>query len=338
MFIFTDINLNTNIKPQIKTMYSLDEIYNIEKFIDDFKLPDITNLLIEKINSKVCNSNYIKTPIFNKKFHNKKDNRKNKKRNKNKEISTEQWDIIRNFENTKINKKNEGIEKDLNTIRILLNKLSDDNFDDILFEIKYKMNDIVPKSTKEDLSKVGSFIFETSSYNKFYSKLYAKIYGELINDYTIMKEVFDKNYKEFYDNVCHFEVANPDTDYELFCLINKKNEKRRGTCAFIANLANLNIISIDQICKNINYFIELFEENISKKDSTMITEEIGEILHTIIKECIDTIYKNNTDLYDDLKDSIETITEYNVKSYPSLNNKIIFKFMDILDIFEELEE
>jgi hypothetical protein len=349
MELFNTIDINTTTLLKIKTMYSLDEIYNIEKKILDYELPEFTTVLIERINNQINKPTYIKTPIFKKKQYNNKNFNKNfnnnhnkinkpKKNNKVKEITDDEWQNIRNFESTKINKKTEGIEKHLNVIRNLLNKLSDENYNDILFEIKYKMNEIVPDATEEELIKVGKFIFETSSYNKFFSKLYAKIYGELIQNYDIMKSVFDKNYKDFNDNLNDFETADPDTDYDLFCIINKKNEIRRGVCAFVSNLVNEKIITIEQIFNNIKHFIQLFNENISKQNSIMITEEISELLFTIIKECINTIYSEDEHIFEEIKDCIEEISEYNVKKYPSLNNKIIFKFMDIMDIFESIEE
>jgi hypothetical protein len=342
--ILFNTDINCSITPNIKTMYSLQEFYNINNDISNYQLPDITIQLINKINNQVCSPSYIKTPIFKKKFYNKNsinlDNdiaiKNKKKKCKSKNISDTDWQLIRNFESTTIDKNEDGINKDLNRIRILLNKLCDDNFDDILFEIKYKMNEIINYASNTDLEEIGNSIFEIGSHNLFYSKLYAKIYSSLIKDYDIMKSIFDINYKKFYDVICSIETADPNTDYEKFCIINKKNETRRAICAFMANLFNENIISIDNIYNNLKYFINQFNLHIKTPNNLMITEEISEVIFIIIKNSIHNIY-SYPNLFNDIKDIIDNITDYNIKLYPSLNNKIIFKFMDIMDIIDELD-
>lgn len=342
-----NVNLNTNIIPSIKTMYTLDEIYNIQKTISSYELPELTLQLINKINEQVCSPNYIKTPIFKKKVYNNKKNinldndiniiKKKNKKNKNKDITDTEWEIVRNFESTKITKNEEGINKDLNIIRILLNKLCDDNYDDILFEIKYKMNNIIEYASQNDLEEIGKSIFEIGSHNRFYCKLYAKIYSDLIKDYIPMKKAFDVNYKNFYDIICCIESADPNTDYDKFCVINKNNETRRAVCAFISNLVNENIISVEQIYENISYFTTQFKNNINIDNNFMITDEIAEVLTIIIKECIQTIKTNKT-VFENVSNIIDELSDLNVKVYPSLNNKILFKFMDLLDIIETIDE
>lgn len=338
---FNSINQDNN----LINMYSLTDIINIKKSITDYSIDEFTKSLIDKINIQVCDPNYIKTPIFKKKNYNQKvhlDNKikyKGKKRRNHKEnkISDDQWVIMRNFETTKVQKKIDGINKELNYLRNLLNKITDENYNDILFDFKYKMKNIMDSITNKELEEIGNSIFIIGSNNMFYSKLYAKLYCDLIKEYSIMYDIFKINYSKFYDVIHNISQADPETDYDRFCDINKENEKRRALCSFIANLVNEDIISITDINNDISFFIDKFKKTINKENHTMITEEISEIIYILIERCLNKL-KEDEDIYEELKDTIEELSEMNHKKYPSLNNKIVFKFMDTFDLFDSDDE
>ena len=63
-------------------------------------------------------------------------------RNKPSQISDEDWTLIRTFQKTEL-KKTEGIEKRIDTIRSLLNKLTDATYSVVESEILSEVNNII---------------------------------------------------------------------------------------------------------------------------------------------------------------------------------------------------
>lgn len=333
--------------------YTLQDVKNIMHNGFNYQLPEYTLKLINKIACQVGSPNYIKTPIFKKrenktyeendKGFTKVTSRKNKKKRKNKqnEVTDFDWETLREFETTKIEKKEEGIENEINKIRILLNKLSNENYDDIVMEVNHKLAILINENEakEEELYKLGEAIFEIGSQNSFYSQLYATLYKDLMNNFEIMKKIFDYNYSNFIKLFENIDYVDPNEDYDKFCCINLENERRRSLASFMSNLVNKEVIKTENIIKIINEFIELFKKEIENEGKKPICEEIVEILFNILEVCSFKIYQEDSmkeKRLKEIQDKLDEITEYNIKEYKSLTNKSIFKLMDIIDHIQEI--
>ena len=79
---------------------------------------DIISLLAEEVGAP----SYVKTPVFEKRevYRKKKCNSQN--------VSDNEWEMIRHFKTTELNKK-QGIYKQIDELRGIVNKMSSDNFD-----------------------------------------------------------------------------------------------------------------------------------------------------------------------------------------------------------------
>ena len=160
--------------------YTLSDFKNKE---NSGNIPELESLVIEKINklaNRVGAPSYQKTPVFKRYNYSKK-----KKVNEN--ITSDDWETIRNFKTTTLDKNMEGLEAQMDQIRSYLNKLTNENYSEISNEIKLVIKDIVEQNEENYLSKIGVSIFEIGSANRFLSKVYVKLYKELIDTYPIMK-------------------------------------------------------------------------------------------------------------------------------------------------------
>ena len=172
--------------------YTLNNIQDIIFEGFDFSLPEETLKIISELSLQVGSPDYVKTPIFQKrdnpmKVEPTKDTnigfkKINNRRNKSLEIlSSEDWDTIRTFQTTKIEEK-VGLDLQIDSIRALLNKITDKNY----LDNRKKIFDIIDKLITEniqleDMSRLSSTIFEIASNNRFYSKIYADLYSDLIS-------------------------------------------------------------------------------------------------------------------------------------------------------------
>ena len=203
--------------------------------LSDFKQYEQLNIsnelhqdVIEKINriaKRVGAPSYQKTPVFKRNHYHKKNIKKEN-------ITSADWQTIRNFKKTKLEKNTEGIKAQMDKIRSCLNKLTDKTYELMLDVIKYIMKDINKEENKDSFEKIGEAIFEIGSFNKFWSRLYARLYKDLILVYPFMKDICIKNFQSFKELFITINYCDANEDYNKFCEYNKENEKRRALSSF----------------------------------------------------------------------------------------------------------
>ena len=298
--------------------YTLDDFNQIKQEKDIPELDSYTIKTINKIANKVGAPSYIKTPVF------KKNNRYYKKEKY--KQNTKNWDVQGDFKKTELQKSQTNVEAEFDKIRLLLNKLTNKNYkenlESIIFIIKF-----IEKDDKEYLEKIGKTIFEIGSKNKFWCQLYAKLYSDIIKEFQIMKDICIKNFKSFQDIFNEFKIVDASDDYNLFCEYNKINEKRRSLSKFFVLCANHNVIDKKDIEYIIKRLLNKIYEYMQQENKINYVEEITEnlkIMITNFNEEFKSVYS-----YNSIKEDISKLSQLNTKDYSSLNNKILFNFMDI---------
>jgi signal recognition particle GTPase len=335
--------------------YTLDQFNNITLNGFRFDFPEDTLKIISEIALEVGSPNYVKTPVFQKRVNPMKqetslqkenDNIKNpmekelgylnKKRrgNKSMEVSNEDdWETLRTFQTTKIEQK-VGVDAQIDLIRSHLNKMSDKNYIDtknkVITVIENMMKDMV---NSDEMTKLGTIIFEIASTNRFYSKMYADLYSDLINNFQIMEDIFQENFNNFMNLFDNIEYVEPNVDYNKFCKINKDNEKRKSLASFFINLMNNNIISREQIISIVRKLMSKIYSYINQDNKKNEVDELTENIAILYKK---ELFNANVvyELIDNMTvhEIIEKLAHSKSKNYLSLSNKSIFKFMDLIDM------
>lgn len=327
--------------------------YHISDFEDITNAGFLCNLsqetldLVSSLAEQVGAPSYIKTPIFPKKesrgVHGgntsvvgNTGNFSKKNRNKAMEINDEDWEAIRNFQTTQKH-ISEGIEKNIDNIRSLLNKITENNFDEMEQQIKKDISFLIENDSNnesENINKIGHFIFNIASSNSFYSSLYARLFKSLMNDFPIFKKIFEDNFKEFMNLFNHIEFVDPKKNYDKFCEYTKNNDKRRAMSLFLVNLMINNVLQKEEIIDIINQIQKMIKEYIKSNDKANEVEELSENLYILITKSISYLKEEQSkDDWENIKQNIELISclKPKAKGYPSISNKIIFKHMDILE-------
>jgi hypothetical protein len=322
--------------------YNLADFNKIISNGFDFTLNSETIEIISKLALEVGSPDYVKTPIFIKKEHpartsdgfTQKPSNKKKRGNKAMEVlNDDDWNNIKTSQLTKTVIK-EGIDINIDTLRYLLNKLTDKNYDEITPKIMDEIDKINEMNNQDDMMRIGTTIFDIASANRFYSKLYADLYSVLINKYEIMKIIFEKSFNEFMELFNVIEYVEPSVNYDQFCKINKDNEKRKALSSFFINLMNNGIIqkeSIVNITRNLLY--EVYKcVNIENKKNEVdeMTENIAILYDKDLFEIDNYDYEliENNKIYD----VIYILAHSKAKDFKSLTNKSIFKFMDMIEM------
>lgn len=287
--------------------YTIND-YNI---INNNHTSVLNDTILNKINNLaklVGDANYKKTPIF-------KENKK--------------WNNIKNFKKTTLIKNNQ----DFDIITSLLNKLTDNNYTEIKDNIIHNMKNIINNdATLKILNKLGNYIFNIASKNKFWCKIYAKLCFDLNNEFPIIKNICRENFNNFLDLFKIIRIANPEKNYELFCQINDENEKRKSICCFYSHLVKYDIVSEKDIMKIMTHLIAIIKDNIDNNDFKNQAYEICECLCILIKKIYTTT--NNKDYLNIINNFIDFILNIEIKKYKGISSKTYFKLMDLKDEIE----
>ena len=102
-----------------------------------------------------------------------------------------------------LNEEKVGIDAQIDSVRVYLNKLTDKNYIDMrnkIFDLIDKL--IAENITRDDMAALSVILFEIASNNRFYSKMYAELYSDLTLKYEMMLSIFETNFdKEMILNV-----------------------------------------------------------------------------------------------------------------------------------------
>jgi hypothetical protein len=323
--------------------------YTLKDFTDitfngfDIKLPEETLVIITELSQQVGSPTYVKTPTFHKRENILKmggndsiggnDFKRKKKSRPTEILNDDDWETIRTFQATKMEQK-VGIEAQIDLMRSWLNKMSDKMYVEPFEKIMEILNQLIADGISEsDMLRVGTTIFDIASNNRFYSKLYADLYTKLIENYQVMRNIFNENLASFMELFNCIEYIDSEKDYDRFCKINKDNERRKALSLFFVNLTTNKIISEDKLkemaCSLLNKLLSFIVEENRKNEVDEISENIA------------ILYSYNKQLYDSCEEKfdgicfggmIEKLAHCKAKTYPSLSNKAIFKFMDLVEM------
>ena len=253
-------------------------------------------------------------------------------------------------------------EEITNNMKKLLNKLSINNYDKMIIEFielysktynppDYDINDIENREDIQyneyikNLKNVNLFILENIVYtNLIYSDLYVKLFLELIKiNKNIVEEL--SGYKNIFNEICNyikFVLKEDSNNDDIVIMVNKNNDKYKSLCIFIINCYKNKLIDNDFIHKSLINFLDLLITNLKLDNHRSLCEEITGFANIIFVElfkdisCFEKLNDNDND--NDILEKIEFITKINKDEfhmYPSVSNKIKFKFMDIHDNYQK---
>ena len=307
-------------------LYTIDRFTNEETKgvnIDEYLNDDIIKI-INRLASLVGAPEYQKTPVFKKRTE-------GRRREQTRTITAEDWETMRNFKATKLKKNEDGIEKSIDELRMLLNKIIQKNYDDIHDKIIELLKKILDDNAEEaELMKVGASIFEIGSMNKFWAKLYAKLYKDIIDIFPVMHSIYEKNLESFLQLFEDIKYVSSEVDYDAFCLNNKENFRRRSMSSFLVHLMNNDVIEVDRIGNIVLSLIEKFENMFENEENKNIVDEIGENICILVKESGDRLV-DEFDSYGKIDTFVHSIADIDYRKKAGLSSKIVFKFMDIIE-------
>lgn len=323
---------------------------DIQKFIDNSTenipyfsyINDDVKIIVNDLDKIIVDLNPVVQHSINyeqKSFHRtydestKKNYNHNSYRHKQPHTSIESWIAVRNFKPTKMEVK-EGIEKNINEIRSVLNKITNKNYDtqkDLIFTLIEKNIASIEEDETLDktdmMQKIGEFIFDISSTNKFYSELYADLYKEFVEKYDVFLDILYK-YCNSFKELKLLPFVDSSVNYDKYCEYTKTNEKHRSMIHFFILLMKRNLLDIKYIIDFANLYSNIITDYINQDNYTNEVDEYTELLFIIMTNGKDNLI-NNTE-YTKIYEKIQILSSYKIRECNSLSSRSIFKYKDLI--------
>jgi|LakMenEpi03Aug12_release.lakeMendotaPanAssembly.Ray.scaffolds.fasta_scaffold191775_3 hypothetical protein len=294
--------------------------------------------IIQTIATQVGSPEYIKSPQFEKQEHVKNNVGAGAgagyriKRGKIQELTNNDWNAVKHFSTTLINKK-EGIDASIDQIRKHLNKMTNKTYvslkEKIIEEIKQITNNTNGEVT-DDMNKIGEAIFNIASGNSFFSTMYAELFKELMEQFEFMRDIFLLNFDKFRSIFNTIEYCDPNKDYDKFCVNNKMNEQRRAISLFYVNLMLQDIIEPIKLITIINDLQNYMTTLVVEENNKSIVDELSEVLYILITNSYDML--KHEACWQEIVGRVKQFSELKPNVVPSISNKALFKHMDMLDV------
>ena len=146
--------------------------------------------------------------------------------------------------------------------------------------------------------------------------------------------MFEKSYSEFVGLFKKVEYVDPGVDYNKFCEVTKVNDKRKAMSMFIINLVKESMLSVDSVVDIIVELQQMVNSYIKQVNKMNELEELNENIFIMLTNGKNVL--SSHEKWEHIVSNIKflSVLKAKMKEYPSVNNKLIFKNMDIL---EELE-
>ena len=221
------------------------------------------------------------------------------------------------FKITKINKQQDYC----GTICVLLNKLSEKNYDKLKVELFELVSNI---KTNNDIDIISNKIFNIASSNIHLSKLFSSLYKELIEKNNTFYFIFQDNFIKHSKYLSEIKYINPNEDYDGYCNYVKKIDQLKAGLSFFTNLMKYKICSLDNIVSLCKELLHSLMIEMTHKNKMEYKEELLQSIFIIIKEVLDyfLFHKDWEYIYN---------TIMNLQTHTNINHKLKFKCMDIID-------
>lgn len=254
------------------------------------------------------------------------------------------WNAGKTFKPTKILTQ-EGIEKDINDIRMSLNKISNKNYETHRDLILALVENLIPSTSDQEeeevemksineiavinLQRVAQFIFDIASTNKFYGEMYADLYKELVLKFEIFKTILLEFVSTYNETIKTIQYVDSNENYDAYCDYTKNNDKRRATAAFLILLMNRSVLDTAAMVKLILHFQTIFTEYIHMDNRANEVDEITEVLFILIpigKDILSTL----PEWEEQILPNLMAASKLKAKDLCSLSSRSVFKYMDLL--------
>jgi hypothetical protein len=141
----------------------------------------------------------------------------------------------------------------------------------------------------------------------------------------VLREFVDETFTQEF-----VEYVDSEVDYNAYCKYNKTMEERKSKNTFIRNMVVRGLVTETKMVEMVEWYVDTIYAHIQMENKSKEVEELAENLFVLVSNNSNRLSKHaswSSKIYP----SIETLGKSSNKQYVSSSNRIVFKFMDILE-------
>lgn len=222
-----------------------------------------------------------------------------------------------------------------NIILSKLNKFSAATYDDIR-DFLYQILGSGEPDLAEMIRDFMMLVFRKAASEETYCPLYAKLLAEISGRYKVILEEMEKlqaGYLEIFDDVVEIEGEEMQGHEELVAK-NKEKMYRQGYSQFLAELATLEIVRLENLEQTFTKLLTLMRQHGVEEDKRALLEEYADCLLRMSK----TLKKKSGPFFVSARARLREVSSEHLtelieqkEKYQSLTGKAKFNLMDVRD-------
>ena len=236
-----------------------------------------------------------------------------------------------NMNRTKIKNNNSNIQNDIENIRKICNKLSNEKYDKLKNELFCLYTIIINTYKIDDLEYINQQFFYILSSSLFYSNLYSQLFKDFSDKYINFNKLLINNYENFFNSLDNIMISKNCT-FDEINKTNKHNDKIKSLILFYTNNYNNNLLDENIIIDFIKKIQDLLNNYLTNNINNQLCEEYTNILYIILSNSYKNLVKNK--MYITIFQNIEKIGSNNLDNGTDISNKILFKHKDMINYFK----
>ncbi len=219
---------------------------------------------------------------------------------------------------------NESMEdRIMGKVRAKVNKLGHSTYD----ATKAFMKQILDSGETDFLDEFMRFVFGKAATEPAFCGLYARFLHELADEFPHLRTAMISKFRE-YTRVFDEASKAPDvgtSDYKAFVEAQEQKKFRRGYSQFVAELAKIGEVSMEDFRLLVNRVVETIQVCYVKEENRSMCEEVVDCFMMMVRA-------GKVDWMREYVDTLRSITAVPKDAAPGLSNKGRFAIMDILDL------
>jgi hypothetical protein len=180
---------------------------------------------------------------------------------------------------------------------------------------------------------IAETILELATSNAFLAKINARLYKDMVlldsNIFLPLLQTFLRNYEAEME---HGVISREGLDEKLE--LDKRKSKTMFFIHFYLLCCDQNQPFLPQKfpLTLVLHWLSLIQLWSEQPNNTEAVEELSEHIYLYIQHTYSVLSDQFPEEYDDLYDKISILSEKKAKDWPSLSNRAIFKFRDLIDL------
>ena len=168
-------------------------------------------------------------------------------------------------------------------VRAKVNKLGHSTYD----ATKSFMKQILDSGETDFLEEFMKFVFTKAATETAFCGLYARFLHELADEFPHLREAMIRKFRE-YTRVFDEASNAPDvgtSDYVAFVEAQEQKKFRRGYSQFVAELAKLGEVTMDDFRLLVNQVVETIRVCYVKEENKLMCEEVIDCFMMMVRGC-----------------------------------------------------